>query len=82
VCRRSPGWGKRGHEVRVLVRSPEAEARVRGMGAEPVRLSLFDRAAVTAAVRGADAVLHLATRIAPAAAARRRRLDRERPPAG
>jgi nucleoside-diphosphate-sugar epimerase len=41
-------------------------------GAEPLPVSLFDRPGLAAAVRGADAILHLATRIAPASRARTR----------
>jgi nucleoside-diphosphate-sugar epimerase len=60
-----------GHTVRALARSAGSAAALRAAGAEPVATSVFDRAGLAAAVRGADAVLHLATRIAPATAARR-----------
>jgi nucleoside-diphosphate-sugar epimerase len=60
-----------GHCVRALARSTSSADALRAAGAEPVVASLFDPAALTAAVRGADVILHLATRIAPAPAARR-----------
>src|SRR5437867_2183015 len=45
----------------------------RTLGAEPVRASLFEPGAMRAAVDGADAIFHLATRIpAPADMGRRR----------
>ncbi len=66
-----------GHTVRALARSAAAAAALRAAGAEPVPASLFDPRALAVAVRGADAVLHLATRIAPASAARRRDAWRE-----
>jgi nucleoside-diphosphate-sugar epimerase len=66
-----------GHTVRALARSADSAAAVQAAGAEPVPASLFDRDALTNAVRGADAILHLATRIAPPAAARRSAAWRE-----
>ncbi|MEB2283300.1 MAG: hypothetical protein B6D46_06010 [Polyangiaceae bacterium UTPRO1] len=60
-----------GHEVRALARTPERGALLRELGAEPVVADLFDLQAMTAAVAGADAVLHLATRIPPLARMRR-----------
>ncbi|MCC6767326.1 MAG: NAD(P)H-binding protein [Deltaproteobacteria bacterium] len=56
-----------GHEVRALARTPERGAILRGLGAEPVVADLFDLQAMTAAVAGSEAVLHLATRIPPPA---------------
>ncbi|MGH2587544.1 MAG: NAD-dependent epimerase/dehydratase family protein [Dehalococcoidia bacterium] len=61
-----------GHRVRGLVRSAESGKRVRQLGAEPVQVSLFDAGAVRGALDGAEAVLHLATRIPAAMAARKR----------
>jgi nucleoside-diphosphate-sugar epimerase len=52
-----------GHNVRVLAHSSEGERIIRELGATPVHANLFDRASVQDAVAGADAVLHLATRI-------------------
>ncbi|HEY9720614.1 MAG TPA: NAD(P)-dependent oxidoreductase [Oscillatoriaceae cyanobacterium] len=57
----------KGHFVRVAARSEANEALIRELGATPVRLDLFDAAAVREAVRGVHAVLHLATRIPSAA---------------
>ncbi len=56
---------EKGHQVRGLARSPEAEATLRALGAEPVRANLFEPASLREAVGSADAVLHLATRIPP-----------------
>jgi nucleoside-diphosphate-sugar epimerase len=64
--------GASGHTVRALATSPSSARRLREAGAEPVETSLFDRPGLAAAVRGADAILHLATRIAPASRARTR----------
>lgn len=61
-----------GHRVRALATGDRSAAKLRAAGAEPVAGSVFDPAAMAAAVRGADAVLHLATRIVPFGAARRR----------
>ncbi len=54
-----------GHEVRGLARSPERGEVLRALGAEAVVADLFDLRAVTAAIEGCEAVLHLATRIPP-----------------
>lgn len=56
-----------GHEVRGLARTPERGAVLRTLGAAPVVADFFDLQAMTAAVAGAEAVLHLATRIPPPA---------------
>lgn len=50
-----------GHEVTALARSEDKAAMLRGQGARPVRLSLFDTAALTLAFRGHDAVVNLAS---------------------
>jgi nucleoside-diphosphate-sugar epimerase len=50
-----------GHDVTALVRTPEKAAAVRTKGAEPVLVSMFDRVALTGAVRGHDAIVNLAT---------------------
>lgn len=52
-----------GHQVRGLARSLENVESLQSFGAEPVRVDLFDRAALTQAVGGCEAILHLATRI-------------------
>jgi len=54
-----------GHEVRALARTAERGEVLRALGAEPVVGDLFDLQAMTAAVAGCDALLHLATRIPP-----------------
>src|SRR5206468_5182859 len=54
-----------GHDVTAAVRSEEKAALVRAMGAHPVRVDLFDAAAVEDAVRGHEAVVNLATHIPP-----------------
>lgn len=54
-----------GHEVTVVVRSPEKAAQVRSWGAQPVEVDLFDPAAVKDAVAGHDVVVNLATSIPP-----------------
>lgn len=53
------------HEVTAVSRSPGKDDRLRRSGAAPVRLDLFDSAAVAVAVAGHDAVLNLATAIPP-----------------
>jgi nucleoside-diphosphate-sugar epimerase len=50
-----------GHDVSALVRTPDKAAAVIAQGAEPVMASMFDRAALSEAFRGHDAVVNLAT---------------------
>jgi nucleoside-diphosphate-sugar epimerase len=57
-----------GHEVSALARTPQKAAAVRGHGGAPVTVSMFDRDALSAAFRGHDAVVNLATSM-PATAA-------------
>lgn len=52
-----------GHVVTGVARSESKAADLRGLGGRPVRVSLFDPAALTDAVRGHDAVVNLATNI-------------------
>jgi 2-alkyl-3-oxoalkanoate reductase len=52
-----------GHQVLGLARSESNVALLRSLGAEPARADLFDAAALTRAVEGCDAILHLATKI-------------------
>src|SRR5438270_5684195 len=67
------GLGKRavrelvaaGHDVTGVARNDEKAALVRGLGATPVKLDLFDPAAVKDAVGGHDVVCNLATHIPP-----------------
>lgn len=56
-----------GHAVTALSRAPERDELLRGLGATPVRVDLFDPAAVKEAVVGHEAVLNLATAIPPTA---------------
>lgn len=67
----------RGHRVRALARTPASATALRAAGADPVPGSLFDRDTLRAAIGEARAVLHLATRIAPASVAWRRSAWRE-----
>jgi nucleoside-diphosphate-sugar epimerase len=55
----------RGHRVRAVARSDAKAAMLRGQGAEPVSVDLFDAAAVGTAVAGSETVLNLATAIPP-----------------
>jgi nucleoside-diphosphate-sugar epimerase len=50
-----------GHEVSALARTPEKAALVRAQSADPVLVSMFDRVALSRALRGHDAVVNLAT---------------------
>jgi nucleoside-diphosphate-sugar epimerase len=52
-----------GRPVRALARSDAAAARVEGLGAEPVRGELGDRAAMTAAAAGCEVAFHLAAHL-------------------
>ena len=54
-----------GYDVRALARNPERASVISTMGAEPVVADIYDLDAMTNAVSGADALLHLATRIPP-----------------
>src|SRR5690349_9910877 len=54
-----------GHAVTAVSRSPEKDALITSLGAQPVRVSLFDAAELRAAVAGHDAVVNLATKIPP-----------------
>ena len=55
-----------GHQVTAISRSPEKDAALlTSLGAQPVRVSLFDADALRAAVAGHDGVVNLATKIPP-----------------
>lgn len=56
-----PALIRAGHSVTALARFPEKAATLRGQGATPVRVSLFDRAALARQFAGHDAVVNLAT---------------------
>jgi nucleoside-diphosphate-sugar epimerase len=55
-----------GHRVPALAHGDAAIEPIRRLGAEPVSGDPFDPSSLTTAMAGADAVLHLATRIPPA----------------
>jgi nucleoside-diphosphate-sugar epimerase len=54
-----------GHAVTALARSPEKAVELSERGAEPVRVSIFDRVALTEAMAGHAAVVNLASAIPP-----------------
>ncbi|MBV9413201.1 MAG: NAD(P)-dependent oxidoreductase [Acidimicrobiia bacterium] len=54
-----------GHDVTGVARNDEKAALLRSLGATPVRVDLFDAAAVKDAVAGHDVVCNLATHIPP-----------------
>jgi nucleoside-diphosphate-sugar epimerase len=54
-----------GHAVTALARSPEKAAELSEQGAEPVRVSIFDRPALAEAMAGHAAVVNLASAIPP-----------------
>jgi nucleoside-diphosphate-sugar epimerase len=57
------GLLERGHDVRAVARADDKAASLRALGAEPVRVDLFDADAVRRAVGGAQVVVHLATNV-------------------
>ena len=57
------GLVDRGHQVRAVARTDEKAAILRGLGADPIAVDLFDGEAAKAAVVGSEAVLHLATNV-------------------
>jgi uncharacterized protein YbjT (DUF2867 family) len=61
-----------GHHVTALARTEEKAARLRTQGATPVRVSIYDRAALAEAFAGQDAVVNLASAIPPTAQFMRR----------
>lgn len=60
-----------GHEVTAVARGDAKADLVRSMGAEPAAVDLFDPVAVEVAVKGHDAVVHLATNVPPMSRAAR-----------
>jgi nucleoside-diphosphate-sugar epimerase len=52
-----------GHEVTAVARSDEKAHGLSAQGAKPVRVSMFDRAALAPLVTGQDAVINIATHI-------------------
>jgi len=61
-----------GHEVRAVARTDDKAAQLRGAGAEPVTVDLFDPDAVRGATKGCDAIAHLATNVPPTSRALRK----------
>jgi nucleoside-diphosphate-sugar epimerase len=61
-----------GHAVRAVARDESRAAAVRGAGAEPVAVDLFDAEAVRDATVGCDAIAHLATNVPAVSRAARR----------
>jgi len=68
-----PELATRGHDVDAVVRPTTAASPISGTGAQPIRLDLFDRAAVHRAVANVDGIVHLATAIPPLKKMARRR---------
>jgi nucleoside-diphosphate-sugar epimerase len=56
-----------GHAVTAMARSQDKAEMLRRQGAKPVRVSLFDRAALAAHFAGHDAVINLASALPPPA---------------
>jgi nucleoside-diphosphate-sugar epimerase len=54
---------KSGHQVLALSRSAENDSIIRSFGGEPVSANLFDLDSLRKGMKGAEAVLHLATKI-------------------
>lgn len=55
-----------GHDLTVVSRREDTDRWLRGAGARPLRLDVFDAAAVRDAADGVEAVINLATHIPPA----------------
>lgn len=58
-----------GHHVSAVARTDAKADALRALGAHPVRVDLFDAAAVAEATAGHDVIVNLATRIPPASQA-------------
>lgn len=54
-----------GHQVAGVSRSQDGDVQLKGVGARPLRVDLFDRAALRPAVADTDVVINLATAIPP-----------------
>ena len=61
-----------GHEVRATARTSSKAEAVRELGAEPVKVDLYDPKEVQQAVAGSEAILRLTTKIPPIAKMRNR----------
>ena len=64
-CRAVPLLVELGHDVTAVGRTPEKRRMLERLGARPVEVDLFDRAAVRRAVGGAEAIYNLATAVPP-----------------
>jgi nucleoside-diphosphate-sugar epimerase len=62
-----PALVRAGHTVTALARTPEKAVRLSQQNAVPITGSIFDRAALTEAFKGHDAIINLATAIPPTA---------------
>jgi uncharacterized protein YbjT (DUF2867 family) len=60
-----PALVRAGHSVSALARTAHKAAWVRDQSATPVSVSLFDRAALTAAFAGHEAVINLTSGMPP-----------------
>src|SRR5215204_4794989 len=60
-----PALVRSGHQVTALARTPEKAALLSSLGARPVMVSIFDRAALKDAFTAHHAVVNLATAIPP-----------------
>ncbi len=60
-----PALVNAGHTVTALARTPYKAAQLSQQGASPITASIFDRAALTKAFKGHDAVINIATAIPP-----------------
>lgn len=61
-----------GHDVTALARSDDKARWLSAQGASPIRLSIFDREALTSALVGHDALVNIATHIPPVRSVARR----------
>jgi len=60
-----PALVRAAHTVTALARTPEKAAQLSKQGASPITVSIFDRAALTEAFKGHDAVINIASAIPP-----------------
>jgi nucleoside-diphosphate-sugar epimerase len=60
-----PALVRAAHTVTAVARTPEKAAQLSKQGASPITVSMFDRAALTEAFKGHDAVINIASAIPP-----------------
>ena len=60
-----PALVRAGHIVTALARTPEKSAQVSRQGASPITVSIFDRASLTEAFKGHNAVINISSAIPP-----------------